>query len=237
MVLVPLALVLLIWSVYWMEVANGLNFNHLGIAPRSFLGLRGLVLSPFIHGSLRHLYNNTIPLAVLTAMLFYFYRNSAWTVILWGLFLSGLVTWALGRDSYHIGASGLIYVLASFIFFKGIFTKYYRLVALSLIVVFLYGSLLWYIFPVKEGMSWEGHLGGFLAGIFLAMVIKHTGFSRTSYIWEQDDFDADEDPFLKHFDADGNFVPSEELEEPDSTTEIHIKYIYKKENTKKPQGD
>jgi membrane associated rhomboid family serine protease len=231
MVLVPMALVLMIWAVYWVEVANGWNFNHFGIVPRSLTGLRGIVLSPFIHGSLRHLYNNTIPLAVLTAMLFYFYRKSAWNVLLWGVFISGLITWIMGRDSYHIGASGLIYVLASFIFFKGILTKYYRLVALSMIVVFLYGSLLWYIFPVKEGISWEGHLGGFLAGILLALVIRHTGFSKKTYTWEQEDFDEANDPFLKHFDADGNFIPADELEKEEPSVDIHVNYIYKKDTS------
>lgn len=235
MVGVPLALLLLIWCVYWVEVAHGLNFNSFGIAPRTLNGLRGILFGPFIHGSLRHLYNNTIPLAVLTAMLFYFYRKSAWAVVGWGLLFSGLLTWAIGRDSYHIGASGLIYVLASFIFFKGIFTKYYRLVALSLIVVFLYGSLLWYIFPVKEGMSWEGHLGGFLAGIFLAMLTRNTGFSASTYTWEQDDFDAENDPFLKHFDADGNFIgtPEAPKEEPTvENNEVEIRYIYKSSRDK-----
>jgi len=136
--LIPLVALLLIWSFYWMELVNGINLNHLGVYPRTLLGLRGVVLSPFIHGSVEHLYNNTIPLAILLAALFYFYRSVAWKVLLFGVLLSGVLTWLIGRPSYHIGASGLIYVLASFIFFKGIYTRYYRLVALSLVVVFIW---------------------------------------------------------------------------------------------------
>src|SRR6056297_2228513 len=170
-VVVPLMAVLAIWSVYWVELAQQVNFNSYGIYPQTMSGLKGLVFSPFIHGSLEHLYNNTIPLAVLLAALFYFYNRIAWKIVLWGVLISGFLTWCIGRPSYHIGASGLIYVLASFTFFKGVFLKHYRLIALSLVVVFIYGSLLWYIFPVKEGISWEGHLGGFVTGLFLAIVV------------------------------------------------------------------
>jgi len=93
-------------------------------------------------------------------------------VLLFGILFSGLITWVIGRPSYHIGASGIIYLLASFIFFKGIFTKHYRLVALSLVVVFIYGSLLWYIFPMENGISWEGHLGGFLSGLDISIKME-----------------------------------------------------------------
>ena len=142
-VLAPMLAVLMIWTVFWVELSFQVNLNQFGISPRSFVGLRGIVFSPFIHGSVEHLYNNTIPLAVLLAALFYFYRKIALKVLFWGILISGVLTWAIGRPSYHIGASGVIYVLASFTFFKGVFSKYYRLVALSLIVVFIYGSLLW----------------------------------------------------------------------------------------------
>ena len=171
-ILVPFILLLGIWTVYYMELRLGINLNTWGIYPRTFRGLKGIVTSTWIHGSLEHLYNNSIPLVVLTAALFYFYRKIAWKTLLLGILFSGLITWSIGRPSYHIGASGLIYVLASFIFFKGIFTRYYRLVALSLSVVFVYGGMLWYIFPVLDGMSWEGHLGGFLTGLFLARFLK-----------------------------------------------------------------
>jgi len=205
-VLVPLAFLLGIWLVYYTELRLGINLNTWGIYPRTLKGLRGLLTSPGIHGSLEHLYNNSIPLVVLTAALFYFYRDIAWKTLILGILLSGLITWFIGRPSYHIGASGLIYVLASFIFFKGIFTKYYRLVALSLVVVFVYGSMLWYIFPVLDGISWEGHLGGFLTGLILALFLKTPLPKLSKYPWESEEYEEDADPFMKHFDADGNFI-------------------------------
>lgn len=203
----------------------GINLNEYGVYPRRISGLQGVVLSPFIHGSIEHLYNNTIPLAVLTSFLFYFYRSAAVRVFLLGTLISGLLTLAIARPSYHIGASGVIYLLASFIFFKGILAKNYRLVALSLVVVFIYGSMIWYIFPVKDGISWEGHLAGFLTGLVLAFITKVQVPEVRKYDWERDDYREEDDPFLKHFDDEGNFIESAP-EEPEE--KIEIKYHYKK---------
>nr|WP_291869184.1 rhomboid family intramembrane serine protease [Maribacter sp.] len=229
----PLVGVIAIWSVYWLELILETNFNVFGVFPRSWIGLRGIVLSPFIHGSLEHLYNNTIPLVILMASLFYFYKNVAIRVLVYGILLSGLVTWIIGRPSYHIGASGLIYVLASFIFFKGVFTKYYRLVALSLMVVFVYGSLLWYIFPIKDGISWEGHLGGFLTGMLLSFIIKARTPLPKKFVWERDDYKEEEDPFLKHFDENGNFIEFSENNSEEPNTSIEVNYHYKKDGPEK----
>ncbi|TDT47050.1 membrane associated rhomboid family serine protease [Maribacter spongiicola] len=224
---IPLLAMILIWGVYWVELSLGVNFNEFGIMPRTLLGLRGVVFSPFIHGSLEHLYNNTISLAILLSALWYFYRDVAWKVVLYGILLSGFLTWMIGRTSYHIGVSGLIYVLASFIFFKGIFSSYFRLVALSLIVVFIYGSMLWYIFPVKEGMSWEGHLGGFLTGLFLAKVVKARIPPTKKYEWEKEDFKEEDDLFLQYFDENGNFRELPTEEDTDEESSLKINYIFK----------
>lgn len=223
-VAVPLVLVLIIWTVYLIEIRFGVNFNNYGILPRTLKGIRGIVLSPFIHGSAQHLFNNTVPLAVLSAALLYFYRKNALAVLILGTLFSGTLTWIIGRESYHIGASGLIYVLASFIFFKGIFSNYYRMVALSLVVVFIYGSMLWYIFPVKDEISWEGHLSGFLVGLFFAYFLKTPIPVVKKYDWEQDDFNEEEDEFLQHFDENGNFI--EKKPEPEAL-ELKINYHYK----------
>ena len=134
----PLLFVLAIWIVYWYEVRFGHNLTDFGIYPRDFKGLRGIVFSPFLHGSLDHLYSNTIPSFLLIASLRYFYRDNFWQVLGFGILFTGILTWIIARESFHIGASGLIYALVSFIFFKGLRSQYYRLVALSLIIILVY---------------------------------------------------------------------------------------------------
>ncbi|NAS14189.1 rhomboid family intramembrane serine protease [Poritiphilus flavus] len=225
----PMLSILLIWSVFWFEIRFQVNLNDLGIYPRTLSGLKGILLSPVLHGSLEHLYNNTLPLLILMASLFYFYRDVALRVVLIGILFSGILTWIIGRPSFHIGASGVIYVLASFIFFKGIFTKHYRLVALSMMVVFLYGGLLWYIFPIKEGISWEGHLSGFITGLLLAVFVKTSVPKPVKYVWEKEDYNEEQDDFLKHFDEDGNFIENIDEETGDANAEIKITYHYKKD--------
>lgn len=214
-ILLPLFLVLTLWLVFWYELQFQHNLSHFGIYPREVYGLKGILFSPFLHGDIEHLVNNSVALLVLLPILRYFYKEQSFVVLFLGILFSGLGTWLLGRPSYHIGASGLIYALVSFIFFKGIFTKYYRLVALSFTIVILYGGSVWYMFPnVKEGISWEGHLAGFIVGLALALVLKTPQFSKPIfYEWEKPDFNPELDPFMKNFDEKGNFNPPPKPEE------------------------
>jgi len=219
----PILFVLLIWLVFWFEIRFGFVFNSYGVHPGNLKGLRGIVFSPFIHSGIEHLYHNTIPLFVLSTALFYFYRKIAWKVIVVGILLSGLLTWIIGRPANHIGASGLIYVLVSFTFFKGIFAKHYRLIALSLIVVFLYGSMIWGTLPIKEGVSWEGHLSGMITGLLFAIIFRKEIAKPKKYVWEEVHYNEDEDEFMKHFDEDGNFIEKVE----DDSKELNITYHFK----------
>lgn len=231
-ILLPFTFVLLIWIVFWADMRFNLDLGQWGIYPRTLEGLRGIFLSPFIHGNMEHLYNNSIPLLVLTAALRYFYREQSMAVLGYGILLSGLLTWIIGRESYHIGASGLIYVLTSFIFFKGIRTKHYRLVALSLTVIMIYGSSVWYIFPdIEKNMSWEGHLAGLVTGFAFAILFKTADYQRPiKYDWERPDFDPAGDKFLERFDENGNFVnlppPEPEPEIEESENPFRITYVY-----------
>ena len=226
----PVMFVLIIWIVFWFEVRFGYSFNSFGVYPRTFTGLRGIIFSPFIHSDIEHLYHNTIPLFVLTVVLFYFYRTISWKVIFYGILLSGFLTWCIGRPANHIGASGLIYVLMSFTLFKGIFAKHYRLLALSLLIIFLYGSMIWYVFPIKENMSWEGHLSGLIVGLFFAIIFRKSISKPKKYAWEQDDYNEADDPFLKHFDEEGNFIETIETDEVGEKEEPpKIKYYFKRD--------
>ena len=210
--LIPFILVFSIWFIYYLELRFGWNFNKFGVLPRNFSGFKGVFFTHFIHSNTKHLFNNSVPLFVLSSCLFYFYKDVATKVLMYGAFLTGFITWCIGRESYHIGASGIVYLLFSFIFFSGIIKKHFRLIALSLIVIFLYGSMIWYVFPIKEGMSWEGHLGGFVIGLLLAFLYRKKGIIKEKFVFSTTEFDM-------MFDDEGNYIPPQEMEiEEESST-------------------
>ena len=204
---VPIVAIVAIWLIYWVEITFGYNFNTYGILPREIKGLRGVLFSPFIHSDASHLSSNSIPLFVLLASLFYFYRKIAHKVLIYGILFSGLFCWIIARDSYHIGASGVIYLLFSFIFFSGIIRKHYRLIAMSLVVIFLYGGMIWFIIPTEDRISWEGHLSGFLIGLLFAFLYRKKGIIKEQYQFSETEFDL-------LFDENGNFSPPKVEEEP-----------------------
>lgn len=237
----PLLMLFAIWMVFWYQVRIDSGIKGFGIRPQKIEGLLGIVTSPFLHGDINHIYNNSIPLLMLSIALFYFYNKIAWKVIGLGILFSGFLTWLIASKGNHIGASGLIYVLVSFIFFKGIFAKHYRLIALSLVVIFFYGSMIWYVFPIKTGMSWEGHLSGLITGFIFALIFRRQVAKPERYQWEEVDYDEDDDPFMKHFDEDGNFIefdPEEAEAQAEAEVEsevnvpkkeaIKITYVFKK---------
>ncbi len=221
----PLLFVLSIWIVFWFEVRFGFEFKHFGVYPRDLIGLRGVLFSPFIHSDITHLWHNTLPLLILSTALFYFYKPNAWKVLIIGALFTGFATWFLGRPANHIGASGIVYMLFGFLFFKGIIAKHFRLTALSFIVVFLYGSMVWYVFPVDPKISWEGHLSGLFVGTLLAFFVKKGVVKPNLYHWQSPDYDPEEDEFLKHFDENGNFI--EQLPEEDLKGQDEVKVIYR----------
>ena len=198
--IIPILYVVAIWFIYWVEIKFNFNFNKYGIYPRSLEGFRGVFFTHFIHGDTSHLFNNSIPLFVLLSSLFYFYKDVAYKILLLGGFFVGLLTWVIARESHHIGASGIVYLLFSFVFFSGIVRKHFRLVALSLIIIFLYGSMIWYVLPIKEGMSWEGHLSGFLVGFIFAVIFRKKGIVKEEHQFTETEFDL-------LFDENGNYSP------------------------------
>ncbi len=205
----PLLFVFFMWLIFWIEDTFHFNFNRYGIYPRRVSGLQGIIFSPFIHSGFSHILNNSLPLFILTSFLFYHYKRIAWKILFWGLLLTGFLTWLIGRPSYHIGMSGIIYMLISFLFFSGVFIGYYRLIAVSLIVVFLYGSLIWFMFPLVKQMSWEGHLSGFITGLFLSIIFSKN-LKKQYRIKKMVKIYPEDVEFLKHFDEKGNFIEKPE---------------------------
>ncbi|MDG1396608.1 MAG: rhomboid family intramembrane serine protease [Flavobacteriales bacterium] len=180
----PLLFVLIIVLVHFYSTYYEIQLSHYGVYPRRIDSLLGVITSPFIHSDWKHLCKNSIPLVILGSSLFHFYNRLALRV--WGLSIlyTGLLLWLGGRPSFHIGASGLVYALAFFIFFSGLIRKHKPLMAISMIVVFIYGGLVWGIFPREAHVSWEGHLSGAFNGLFWALYYKHEGPQRKKYSWE-----------------------------------------------------
>ena len=184
---------LAIWIVYLVNEFLGLGWRQYGLRPREVEGLIGIFTYPFLHGDWNHLIDNTLSGFVLLLGLHSFYGKVAWRVLLWSWLMSAVWMWVAARPGNHIGFSGVIYAMASFIFFSGLFRRYFRLMALSAAIVFLYGSMVWGVLPIQPQISWEGHLFGAIAGFVLARYFRTEGPQRPKYSWELEDEDDDED--------------------------------------------
>jgi membrane associated rhomboid family serine protease len=189
--LFPVLIVGIFWLVKLTENALNLNFAKFGILPLQVEGLSGIILSPFIHASYDHLLSNSLPFLILSFALFYFYRNLAYRILFLIYILSGICVWLGGRESYHIGASGIVYGLASFLFFSGVLRKDANLLTIGIIVTFLYGSMFWGIFPLKPEISWESHLWGAASGLMLSFYYMHQGPVRPTASWENEPEEED----------------------------------------------
>ncbi len=188
--ILPGTFVLLMWIVKLLEVIFNLNFTTFGIYPRSFANLPGILFSPLIHAGFSHLFSNTIPMIFLGWGVVFFYKNASIKVFISIYFFTGILVWLFAREAYHIGASGIIYGLVTFLFFSGIIRRDNRSIALALVVTFLYGSLIWGVLPVNNGISWESHLFGALVGIVLAFLLRKSDPYKR-YDWEDEDYKED----------------------------------------------
>ncbi|MDS1031949.1 rhomboid family intramembrane serine protease [Porphyromonadaceae sp. NP-X] len=193
-IFVPLIVCILWILCFALEHGMDWDFHKAGIYPRKLENIWSIFTYTFIHADWRHLMNNALSFFILGICLYYFYSEVANRVLITSAVLSGFILWCIGRESYHIGASGIIYSLAFFLFFSGIIRKHIPLIAISLIVVFIYGSMVWHLFPwlPDDPVSWEGHLSGAVTGIFLAFVYRHRGPQPPKPEWEEEDDNKNE---------------------------------------------
>src|SRR6187402_811065 len=146
-----------------------------GIEPRTWTGLQGILFAPLIHGSWEHLTSNALPMAILGSLLFTTYKDIAYKVFFMIYIVTGIWVWMFARDSYHIGASGVLYGLWSFILISGFVRRRNDLIVLSFFVAFLYGSMFWGLFPILPHISYESHVSGMLAGIMCSIFYLRQG--------------------------------------------------------------
>jgi membrane associated rhomboid family serine protease len=189
----PIAFTFAIWIIKLFEWGLDIDLHHWGVFPLESKGLVGIITSPFIHSDFEHLIANSIPMFALSWGIFYFYRQLAFRIVLYCLLTTNILLWFGGREAWHIGASGLIYAFASFLFFSGLFRNYYKLIAISFVVAFLYGGLFWGIFPVLKDVSWEGHLFGGCSGLIYALAFRNQGPQKPKVIWDNDDDEIPEE--------------------------------------------
>lgn len=186
----PVVFIFILWLIKCCEVVFEYPLYNLGVYPRHVKGIVGVFTAPLIHSNFSHLFSNSIPLFVLGSGLFYYYRTVAYKIFFMILFATGFWVWVSARPSYHIGASGVVYGLASFMFLSGVIKNNMSLSAFALVVVFLYGNMIWGVLPVLPHISWESHLMGAIAGVLMALYYKHEGPIKTTYAWENE---VDED--------------------------------------------
>jgi membrane associated rhomboid family serine protease len=193
----PAIFIILLWLIKGVEDIFHIELGVYGLAPLRVEGLLGIFTAPLLHASWSHLFANTIPLFVLGGLLFYFYKEIAWQIIILVWIVTGLWVWVFAlKGTIHIGASGLVYGLASFLFFSGIIRRDTRLMAITLLVAFLYGGMVWGVFPEffpKEHISWESHLMGGLCGFVLALFYRNSGPPRKTYSWQNEDENDEDD--------------------------------------------
>jgi membrane associated rhomboid family serine protease len=211
--LFPFTFIMLLWLVHLTQAFLEKDWAEYSVYPRSVHGLPGILTAPLLHGNWEHLIGNSIPLIILGLILFSSYKEIAGKVFWIVYILNGVLLWLFARQNIHLGASGVVYGLASFLVFSGFIRRDPRLGMISLLVIFLYGSMVWGIFPFDPHVSWEGHLYGALTGLILAVTLRKEGPQPVKY-WEEEEKEEEEIP----------------LPPPEPNPEVTVRYIYKEQD-------
>ena len=192
--MVPLSFPAILWIVHSISVLLNIDFSNLGLLPRNWPGIIGVITAPLIHANYSHLISNTFPLIISGWVIFFFYNKISQLLFIFIYVVTGITVWLFAREVYHIGASGIVYGFVSFLFFSGIFRKDNKSIALSLIITFLYGGMVWGILPGIKDVSWESHLFGALTGLIAAFIFRKIDPPKKKYDWEDepDDFNVDD---------------------------------------------
>jgi membrane associated rhomboid family serine protease len=195
---IPALLLALMWFLMFFQWYFSFNLYFLGIYPLHFNGLQGVITSVLIHGNWGHLLGNSAPFFIFSTALFYFYPKIS-TKVFFGMWItSGFYLWLFARDNWHIGASGLIYSLAFFHLTIALLKREMKIVSFSMLIIFLYGSMVWGFFPEfypKENISWEGHLMGATVGVIFAFFFKSHAPQSKKYFEDEDEDLDDDNPY------------------------------------------
>jgi membrane associated rhomboid family serine protease len=192
----PAVFVIFMWIMKILDVTFDLDLNRFGLQPLHWKGLAGIITAPFLHADFAHLFANSIPMLVLGGLIFYFYREISWPVVILTWLITGSWVWLFARgNAVHVGASGVVYGMAAFLFLSGIIRREKSSMVITLLVTFLYGGMIWGIFPElfpNQPISWESHLMGLIAGAVLAIWYRKKGPQKKEYDWGEDDDNEDD---------------------------------------------
>ena len=225
----------ILWCLKSAEILFGWNLSFMGLVPLEPSGMLGIITAPLVHGSLEHIFNNTFAILILASVLYYGYPKSWWKVTILVWILSGVGVWLFARQANHIGASGLTHGLFFFLFVASIFRRDKSSVAIMMIAFLLYGGMTMTIFPREEGISFEYHFFGALAGVIAALIWRDSDPKPVlkRYEWEDDGSD---DGFQDDLDIGEQWqsdVPEESAEQPDYIKKYcAVKYIRKHSSSK-----
>lgn len=212
-VLYPLLMLGAMWGVFFLQLSGFFQYCSGALIPLTPEGLKGVLFSPLLHGNLEHIAGNSIPIAALMFLLFQFYPFIAKKIFFIGWLAVGFLVWLLPpldfitreyRYTCIVGASGIVYVLAFFLFFSGILRKNTQYRVVSLIVALYYGSLVWGVLPEElfsrldrpSNISWQSHLAGAVVGMFLAFIFRKYGEKKKTFIWEFPNYYSEKDDRL-----------------------------------------
>lgn len=206
---ITLSFISLLWIIKLFETFTKIDLSFLGVLPREVKGLIGIITAPLIHSDFSHLASNTFTLIVLMMFLFYAYTNSSFRVFFTVYIFSNVLVWIFGREAYHIGASGIVYGLVTFLFFVGLFRHDSKSIGLSLVVTFMYGGLVWGVLPTDPKISFEAHLSGVVIGLLAALIFRNRDPLPEKYKWEEEETDED-DIDIEEFEKAERKLKSEE---------------------------
>jgi membrane associated rhomboid family serine protease len=226
----PLLLLAVMWTMWAFQLQTAGGLTDWGARPQDLSSWKGVFMMPLLHdvSSFNHILNNSFPIFILLAALVYYYRAIAASVFIVSWLGTGLSVWLLAPESngYHVGMSGVIYALFGFLFLSGFLRNFRPLQVLSLFVLFIYGSMIWGIFPSHERISWEGHGSGMIIGMALAVFYRKLGPQRPKY-----QFEIEKELGIEPPDLEGQWIArqealqrmQDELEERQQQ-QIHIVY-------------
>ena len=249
--LFPFTFVVVLWLIHLAQAFMETSWADYSLYPRSLHGILGIITAPLLHADFSHLIGNTVPLVLIGMLLFSNYREIAGKVFWLVYFTNGILLWLFAREAFHLGASGVVYGLAFFLFFSGFIRKIPRLTMLSFLLIFIYGSMVWGVFPFDPQVSWEAHLYGALSGIIFAFVLRKQGPQPQQYWLHEEDDDRHEEQAI-HSQGHGEPLTEEELAllsqeqqkrfmnppsivEPPQQPIIRVLYEYKEKDAEKEE--